>query len=499
MDWSQQHHNPVSGGSIHWGKYNGSQALHLDVPRDDIDAVWTPDLAFHDRVKQGHARLPCFTTPAPDDHGRAAPKKSRGKISESTRTRWLQGARQFAPWHYEEHAMLRDSQSNYVIPPPAVKEQLHHLPIGYTANQQGDDRARHHMLGNSWHKGVAVFLLLFVLQWSEVVAIPPTPHYSSLQRALQLAGRCPGSLGLGPFNKMSLLIPPCDDMETYWHNAQTTLHPLLAEPRLEPGLQLTVDRLLSFPGDLNRFRSEVIHDLRLLVEERSEQTLSWWQQLPPHVASVYSSGRDTSITQIPIFLELLQQCGYPAMDDLSADLHRGFDLVGPQHPGPGWLPRTDDRYSAPLDLQTFEKVNASYLHQKLRHPRVDEHWQHMLTEILEDKAKGKITGPYRGPDSWPVTTVGLSDHDLLPLQQPVRGASICFSVVQTDKIRRCEDFRRSYHNKTIGATDSPHHHCISECIALALWWLRQGFSIAHIWALTQRTVNFPYAALAMPM
>ncbi len=329
MDWSQHQHNPVSGGSLHWGKHNGFQALHLDVSRDDPNAVWTPDLAFHDRVKQGHARLPCFTTPAPDEHGRAAPKKSRGKISESTRTRWLQGARQFAPWHYEEHAMLRDFQGNYIIPPPAVKEQLHHLPIGYTANPQGDDRVRHRMLGNSWHKGVAVFLLLFVLQWSEVVAIPPTPHHSSLQRALQMAGSNPGSLGPGSFNKMQLLIPPCDDMETYWRNAQTTLHPLLGEPCLEPGLQLTVNRIQSFPGDLSRFRDEVIQDIQLLVKERSDQTLSWWQQLQPHVASVYSSGRNGSITQIPIFLEMLGQC----VEDLSTDR---FDFGGSPTPW-SWL------------------------------------------------------------------------------------------------------------------------------------------------------------------
>ena len=61
-------------------------------------------------------RLPCMTTPAPDEHGRPAPKKVRGKIQSDTRQRWLDGGRQWATWRYDQEAMLTDSTGQLVLP-----------------------------------------------------------------------------------------------------------------------------------------------------------------------------------------------------------------------------------------------------------------------------------------------------------------------------------------------------------------------------------------------
>ena len=44
---------------------------------------------------------------------------------------------------------MSDEAGRLVVPPPAVKEALHHLPKDYTAGH--DDRVRHRLVGNGWH------------------------------------------------------------------------------------------------------------------------------------------------------------------------------------------------------------------------------------------------------------------------------------------------------------------------------------------------------------
>ena len=51
----------------------------------------------------------------------------------------------------------------WAIPPPAVREVLHHFPAGYTAAAGADRRTRETMVGNSWHCGVARYLLALLL------------------------------------------------------------------------------------------------------------------------------------------------------------------------------------------------------------------------------------------------------------------------------------------------------------------------------------------------
>lgn len=54
-------------------------------------------------------------------------------------------------------------------------------------------------------------------------------------------------------------------------------------------------------------------------------------------------------------------------------------------------------------------------------------------------------------------------------------------MVQSDKIRRCEDFRRGVHNSTIGATDVPHHHNIGAYVSMAAWFQERSHQ-PRIWA-----------------
>ena len=159
----------------------------LDSPRAVPDSFDLDGLKFSEVVASGRIRLPCSTTPAADERGRPPPRSMRGKVTTDVQQRWLQDSRQFAPWHYQREAMLADDQGKLVVLTPGAKEQLHHMPKNFTAKTaQGDlePRARHRLLGNGWHWGVARRLLLALLVHTAVsvppvAAIPTTPRTST--------------------------------------------------------------------------------------------------------------------------------------------------------------------------------------------------------------------------------------------------------------------------------------------------------------------------------
>lgn len=286
--------------------------------------------------------------------------------------------------------------------------------------------------------------------------------------------------------------------------AQDLLHPLLQQPALEPGATQVWQKTTKI-GDLSRLRHEVVADIKNLVDEWTEHTTQWMQERPSHVKAVYSVDPD-AVTQIPVLLHLLEQCGYPDMENINEDLSSGFDYVGPQHPGPGWLPRLDEAYTHPIKLETFEKLNEQYVHQKLTRGFVDQHWESMLQELVEEKQLDRVQGPFAAPSTWPCKTVAPLGHQLLPPPPGTVFPSVCFAVVQSDKIRRCEDLRRSFHNQTIFATQSPTHHNVDVYINAIRHLGQQGEEL-QLWShdldsayrqFPLRDQRYAYTILATP-
>ena len=78
----------------------------------------------------------------------------------------------------------------------------------------------------------------------------------------------------------------------------------------------------------------------------------------------------------------------------------------------------------------------------------------MWEELVEEKPKGRVEGPLQVPANWGVTLQEVEGMDL----QPAPTRCPCFAVVQSDEVRRCEDFRRSSHSSTIEADDCPHYN-----------------------------------------
>ena len=408
-----------------------------------------------------------------------------------------QDNRQFAPWHYQEPSMLQDEQQQLILPSIEVKEQMHYLPPGYTGATGAPAIARHTMLGNSWHLGVAKFLLWFLLQWTPTTSIPVAPKMSSLQWVLSVSNRSPPTLGPGFWPQEVFEMPPADTMEHHWTLAQQCQHPALSDRALEPGLLQTLHALLTTWSDIPRLRREVVGSF-------ADQTRAWWNELHPHVKHVYDTKRIFSITQVPVFLQLLKWCRYPGLSHLVEDLNLGFDVLGPQHPGVGWLLRLDHTYEHPLDIDTFVRVNKVYIFEKLRTAQVDPHWEVMLQEILVERDRGKLSGPYASPSDWPLPTTTVARLPLLDTPPGLVCPAWSFSVVQADKIRRCEDYRRGFHNSTAQARDSPHHHTIETYAALSRFWLRNGHD-SVTWAMDSayrqiavRNPCFSYVVLTTP-
>jgi hypothetical protein len=228
-------------------------------------------------------------------------------------------------------------------------------------------------------------------------------------------------------------------------------------------------------------RAEVLTEIEEMAHDRTDATLEWWKSLPQHIAQVYFDKEHQQISQIPLFIELLNMAGMPDLPTLAADLQQGFNMLGEINEGAGWLPRADQRYDFPISMTTFREHNRNYTIKKLQSGRVDDAWQVMLTELLQELDKGRMDGPFTAPDWWPVKAISLPDRDMQRLPAGANCFSFCFSVKQSDKIRRCEDFRRSGHNMTIKTGDTPHHHDVQTFAALARAYPEHA-ELPHVWA-----------------
>eukprot|EP00438_Fugacium_kawagutii_P019769 Skav203659 [mRNA] locus=scaffold2755:67102:70040:- [translate_table: standard] len=337
INWKTLRTNPLTGKPLRWSRHHRLPRLHLDIPYTNSEDLALGDLTLPPAVAHHHTRLPCLTTPAPTDEGRPPPKKLRGRVDSAVRQRWLQDNRTYAPWHYSEGAMLRAPDGTLHTPPAEVKEQLHGFPPGYTAVHDVPLRARHRMLANSWHVGVARFIFLCLLtQWGAMSGPTPPPTRTALQYVLELASCEETYVGSGMWTTFATTKEPTYGMMDHWHASSRAGHPLTSPPHLEPGLDQVIakQRLI---GDLPRLRREVVAAVADWVTDSVESTSHWMQQRPAHIQAVYCL-EDGSWVQVPILLSLLEMIAYPGINDLRHDLSQGFPVLGRLNAGSGLHP-----------------------------------------------------------------------------------------------------------------------------------------------------------------
>ena len=134
IDWTKSRHSPVTGAPLQWSKQYKLHKLHIDDWPTDLQQMETEGLEFHETVTSGRQTIPCFTTPAPTEAGRAAPRSMKGKLDPLVKSRWLSDGRCYAPWQYNNRALMKTPTETLVTHPAFVKEQL------YTIYQWGGQR-----------------------------------------------------------------------------------------------------------------------------------------------------------------------------------------------------------------------------------------------------------------------------------------------------------------------------------------------------------------------
>ena len=165
------------------------------------------------------------------------------------------------------------SDGQLVLPPIELKERLHHFPTQRTNVASADLRTRHRMLGNSWHVGIAQFILFFILSSCRATAviladntIPNRPKQSSIQLMFSLAQGEEHAMGPIPRRFDPMRKAPAVDQWEHWRLAKSLCHPLLQQPVLEPGAAQVLHKLNNM-GDIDRLRKEVIEDLTQMIDD----------------------------------------------------------------------------------------------------------------------------------------------------------------------------------------------------------------------------------------
>ncbi|CAE7317206.1 unnamed protein product [Symbiodinium sp. CCMP2456] len=379
--------------SMQWSRKGHWDRLRVEEARRAADTSLDMDgLTFDDSVLSGRRRLPCATTPAADENGRAAPRGCRGKI-----------------------------QPKLSIPAP----KLHHIPTRFTkwaGAAELDDRTRHRLIGNGWHWGVARHLLLILVvatSWTQSQAAPAGPPRTSTIDWVASLWRHGGPImGPAPAQQDGPDAMEHLDEDQHWHRSATIPHPM-----------------------------QVVQKVKLLIEDKAEETAAWMAARTHAVRSTYSTPDKPAVTQIPVLLELLRRL------NLTADLTDGFDMIGALRPGPAWRKR---------------QVNADYVRRKVATASTGEHTETLLQELVDEVKLGRVIGPTR-PPAWLKAKATALPWALgaTELVEPPPGEAFLaasFAIIQFDengepKIRRGEDWPlRPQHHHRGGRCADPSLH-----------------------------------------
>ena len=244
-----------------------------------------------------------------------------------------------------------------------------------------------------------------------------------------------------------------------------------------------------------------------MIQEWEDTTNDWYNSLPYELQSVYTMNGSKHVTQVPVLIELLRLSGHQGYKELMQELSQGFEMTGPLTPGTGWLTRVDGRYSNPISDDEFRIHNLAYVRAKLHSARPSSHWRAMLDELLDEKAKGRVEGPLQAPANWKVTLRETEAGPVSPVPTDRAQAAMCFAVVQSDKVRRCEDYRRSHHNSTVSASDTPHYADVEGYVNIIRHLQQLGLGLSMVWGqdlsgayrqLPVRPGETAYTLLALP-
>ncbi|CAE7826193.1 kanC [Symbiodinium sp. CCMP2592] len=382
-----------------------------------------------------------------------------------------------SPSRGEYEGLLNIGCSRLRVDWDAVARQC--FPLGFhgASEIKLSEHERHKALANGWHAGAA--RLIFIMAMFAATPAKADKELNPLGgTALDIAaglwqGR-PPLLGPGPGDYDSFDLSYLQDPAEHWKLSRHIPHPDHSDALMEPGLQQWIRIWFQMRAHLAELRLAVVEQVEEMVVDMEDETRSWYQSLRPHVQKAYRSTTGVCTLQLPALRRICELFGWQDLG-IFDELTHGFRLLGPLAPGLGWKRRNDDRYANPLDIAEFMVKNKQYVVDKLRRCRVDPCWKQMADEIAADVSLGRMEGPFTSPSDWPKSAVPLASHEHTSklLEGPGEHQPTCFAFavhqVGSDgrpKVRRAEDWRRSFANATVAAEDSPPYHDVNSYVQL---------------------------------
>ena len=270
-------------------------------------------------------------------------------------------------------------------------------------------------------------------------------------------------------------------------------HPCRTRWRLDGTLRFAIDQQVQWGGRTNGIREQIMSEVRELAAATETEFAHWTSSLPPDVAEAYGA---TPIN-VPLMGKLLRIFRYPDTDKLVSELRSGFQLAGELEDGVGWPPKLDK--GPPLQMEDFKKDNDTYVRKQIASRKPSAQAQKLLDELYSERGLGRVRGPFEPPSKWGSDTF---DHNPRP-SAPCEGASsgpvlrprpkdeecypsFAFPIIQIgsdqhQKVRRGEDWKRSFHNGLATASSKPIHYSIDHHFHLICELTEAGLTTAKTW------------------
>ena len=235
---------------------------------------------------------------------------------------------------------------------------------------------------------------------------------------------------------------------------------------LNPCLKWAFDQQRQLGSRLHGWRNAISQDVRALVCEVQENQQEWLSLAPEHVQQVYKQGSEKFVVQLLPFAILLQLFQFPEWEQLVCEMFHGFRMLGPLTPGAAWNLRTDAKYARPISVEQFKAFNSAHAQLLVSGAHADEHTAKLRSEVESEARLGRFRGPWSRE---------CLQKQLLPMGS---FAAKAFPIVQSDKVRRGDDWLRSGHNSTVWASDTPPYMGASTIIAAVRYCAQE--SVPHL-------------------
>ena len=281
------------------------------------------------------------------------------------------------------------------------------------------------------------------------------------------------------------------DSDPFEHlrRARLAQHPSSKTWAMETSLHFAAEKLAAFQSQTNSWRRQMLDEIKQVKLEMSEEIEEWHSSAPEFVKQAYM---ETEFC-VPLFIFLVRALDFPDAEQLNIDLSGGFDLAGEIPSGVGWPSAPEPGPS--LSWEEFSKANDEFISGRLRRlrdlgtARGTAEYDFLLSELINERGMGRVRGPFEAPQKWGVEASLPEGCGAALIPAPRDDEcypSIAFPILQVgadglQKIRRGEDWKRSFHNRLSRTYGKPVHHTLDHYLQAARILHLKGFRKFKLW------------------